>query len=244
MNKSAEETPAPLPRNFRTTHWSLIAAASADCRDALEELCSAYWQPLHSHLVRQGFDRLEAEDLTQAFFARLLDKRLLDFADQRRGRFRTFLLTALRRFVVNEWKHERTLKRGGANRPLSLDADCGDGSIASEVAHDLTPDRMFERQWALVVLQRAFRALEIEQQAADKKAMFESLAPCLSRDSSSPSYDELAVRLQMTPAALRMCVSRLRQRLGELIREEIRKTVGSDADVDDELGKLFQALSV
>ena len=232
MKKSSEDTPAPLPRNFRTTHWSLIAAASADCRAALEELCSAYWLPLHSHLVRQGFDSMEAEDLTQAFFARLLDKRLLDFADQRRGRFRTFLLTALRRFVVNEWKHERTLKRGGTTRQVSLDADGDDGSIACEVAQDMTPDRMFERQWALVVLQRAFRALEVEQQESDKKnALFETLAPILSRDSSSLSYDELADRLQMTPAALRMCVSRLRQRLGELIREEIRKTVGCDADV-------------
>jgi RNA polymerase sigma-70 factor (ECF subfamily) len=208
----------------------------------MEELCAAYWQPLHAYLVRLGFDSVEAEDLTQAFFARLIDKRLLTVADEQRGRFRTFLLTALRRFVVNEWKHERRLKRGGAARHLSLDADSR-GAVANEVAHDITPDRMFERQWALVVLQRAFQALETEQQESDKQTVFESLAPCLSRDSSSPGYDELADRLQMSPAALRMCVSRLRQRLGDLIREEIRKTVGSDTDVDDELGKLFQALS-
>ena len=210
----------------------------------MEELCSAYWLPLHSYLVRLGLDSHEAEDLIQAFLARLLNKRLLDFVDPQRGRFRTFLLTALRRFVRNEWRHEHRLKRGGTTRHMSLGAELGDGLMAFEVAHDMTPDRMFERQWAPVVLQRAFGALEAEQQESDKQAIFESLAPCLSRDSSSPGYDELADRLQMTPAALRMCVGRLRRRLGELIREEIRTTVGGDADVDDELGKLFQALSL
>lgn len=241
MNEAAGSN-SPQARKFQTTHWSLIAAASADSRAAMEELCSAYWFPLHSHLVRLGFDNHETDDLIQAFFVRLLDKRLLDFADQSRGRFRTFLLTALRRFVVNEWKHEHRLKRGGTNRHVPLDPEFGDGMTASGIARDMTPDRVFEREWAMVVLQRAFRALEAEQQESDKKAMFESLAPWLSRDSTSLSYDELADRLDMKPAALRMRVSRMRQRLGELIREEIRKTVGCDGDVDDEIGKLFQAL--
>jgi len=217
-------------------------AASADSREALEELCAAYWPPLHWHLRRLGYADAEAEDLTQAFFTRLLDKRLLVTADRGRGRFRTFLLTALRRFVVNEWKHRGAAKRGGGAGHLALDSEGAALVVAAEVAHDLTPERLFERHWALVVLQRAFQELEAEQRELDKQALFEALAPCLTRDIVSPGYDELADRLQSTPAALRMSVSRLRKRLGQLVRAEIRKTVDSDADIDDELRSLFRAL--
>ena len=242
MSEPSDSTIPKSPRRFRTTHWSLVLSASADSREALEELCTAYWPPLYWHLRRLGHDATQAEDLTQAFFARLLDKRLLDFADRRRGRFRTFLLTALRRFVVNEWKHEGAAKRGGGMRRLALDSGRADQLLAAEASHDITPDRLFERQWALVLLQRAFGELESEQRAAGKAVLFEALAPCLTGDASTPGYDEMADRLQSTPAALRMAVSRLRKRLGELIRAEIRKTVGSDADVDDELRNLFRAL--
>jgi RNA polymerase sigma-70 factor (ECF subfamily) len=242
MNEPSDEIASKWPCEFRTTHWSLVTAASADSREALEELCTAYWPPLFSHLRRLGYHSAEAEDLTQAFFARLLNKRLLDFADHSRGRFRTFLLTALRRFVVNEWKQARTAKRGGGIHHLPLSADRVEQVVAADIANDLTPDRAFERHWALVVLQRAFHELEGEHQHAGKEAMFEALAPCLTGDSSSPGYDELADRLHATPAALRMSVSRLRKRLGELIRAEIRKTVSSDADVEDEITNLFRAL--
>ena len=242
MQKAPDSTTQRSPRSFRTTHWSLVVAASADSRAALEELCAAYWPPLHWHLRRLGFDPAQAEDLTQSFFARLLEKRLLDVADSRRGRFRTFLLTALRRFVINEWKHAAAAKRGGGSSPLTLDTGGSEALAAIEGTHDLTPDRLFERQWAIVVLQRAFHDLEAEHIAAGNQAQFEALTPYLTRETATSSYDELAERLQSTPGALRMSVSRLRVRLRELVRAEIRKTVQSDEEVDDEVRSLFQAL--
>jgi RNA polymerase sigma factor (sigma-70 family) len=241
------ETPQPSqpqrsPQRFRTTHWSLVVAASGASREALEELCEAYWSPLFWHLRRLGYEVAEAEDLTQAFFARLLDKQLLGAVEQGRGGFRTFLITALRRFVVNEWKYETAAKRGGGTRHVTIHADDESAGVAAEVAHDLTPDRLFERQWAIIVLQRAFQELETEQFELGHQAQFESLAPCLTRDAESPGYEELAKHLQSTPAALRMAVGRLRKRLAELVRAEIRTTVDRDTDIEDELLCLFQAL--
>lgn len=240
MNQIPNSTSRPQ-RNFRTTHWSLVVAASEDSQSALEELCTAYWPPLHWHLRRLGFTEAQAEDLTQAFFARLLEKRLLDVADSRRGRFRTFLLTALRRFVVNEWKQGTAQKRGGGAKHIDISSSEFQ-SLVPEGGHDLTPDRLFERQWALVVLQRAFHDLELEYTAAGNQAQFEALAPLLTRESESTSYDTLATQLQSTAGALRMAASRLRARLRELVRSEIRKTVETDADVDDEVRSLFRAL--
>jgi RNA polymerase sigma factor (sigma-70 family) len=243
MNEPRESEQPPSRRSFQTTHWSLVVSAAADSREALEQLCAAYWPPLYSHLRRVGFDSAEAQDLTQAFFARLLDKRLLDLADVRRGRFRTFLITALRRFVINEWKRDRAVKRGGDHSIIAADFGAVEKAVCSEPAHDLTPERLFERQWALSVLQNAFRELELEQRAAGSESLFETLARCLSRDASLPSYDALAKQLQTTPEALKMRVSRMRKRLGELVRAEIRKTVDGDADVDDELRTLYRSLS-
>lgn len=229
------------PRQFRTTHWSLVLAASADSHEALEELCAAYWSPLHWHLRRSGFNEQQAEDLTQAFFARLLEKRLLDVSDSRRGRFRTFLLTALRRFVVNEWKHGAAAKRGGGLKHVSIGTNDGDGMVVA-CQHDLTPDRQFERQWAMVVLQRAFQELESEYSKANNQVQFDALAPLLTRDNAATSYDELANQLQSTPGALRMAASRMRARLRELVRAEVRKTVQTEAEIDDEVRALFLAL--
>jgi len=215
-------------------------AASDDSHEALEELCAAYWPPLHWHLRRLGFSDQQAEDLTQAFFARLLEKRLLDVSDRRRGRFRTFLLTALRRFIINEWKHGAAVKRGGGLKHLPIDSGDAEGGIAVR-QHDLTPDRQFERQWALVVLQRAFQKLETEYRTANNQVLFEALAPLLTRDTAAIGYDELSIQLQSTPGALRMAASRVRARLRELVRAEVRQTVQTDAEVDDEVRALFQA---
>lgn len=215
-------------------------AAADDSQEALEELCTAYWPPLHWHLRRLGFDEQRAEDLTQAFFARLLEKRLLDVSDRRRGRFRTFLLTALRRFVVNEWKHGTAVKRGGGLKHLPIDSSNANETMAVG-QHDLTPDRQFERQWALIVLQRSFQNLETEYRTANNQGLFEALAHLLTRDTATVSYDELAIQLQSTAGALRMAASRMRTRLRELVRAEVRKTVQSDSEVDDEVRALFQA---
>lgn len=188
-----------------------------------------------------GFSEAQAEDLTQSFFTRLLEKRLLTVADSRRGRFRTFLLTSLRRFVVNEWKHGTAVKRGGTRKHVDLVASDPEGlEIIGE--HDLTPERLFERQWAIVVLQRAFHNLEAEYTETNQQSQFEALAPMLTRDSASATFEQLATRLQSTSGALRMAASRMRTRLRELVRIEIRKTVDSDTDVDDEIRLLFHAL--
>jgi RNA polymerase sigma-70 factor (ECF subfamily) len=240
MNAMPNDNPRPA-KNFRTTHWSLIVAASSESGAALEELCSIYWHPLRCQLRRMGFDDAEADDLTQAFFARLLEKRILDFADQNRGRFRTFLLTALRRFVINEWKHDAAIKRGGGQRHVKFTSDDTNAN-GLEAGHNRTPDRLFDRQWALVILQRAFRALESEATQSGQQDQFESLAPLMTKESENTSYDELAKRLNSTTGALRMAVSRLRVRLRELVRAEIRQTVNSDADIDDEVRSLFLAL--
>jgi RNA polymerase sigma-70 factor (ECF subfamily) len=242
MNNPSDDMSPRSPREFRTTHWSLVVSASTESREALEELCSLYWPPLFSYVRRLGYDVSEAEDLTQAFFTRLLDKRLLALADRNRGRFRTFLLTALRRFLVNEWKHQSAAKRGGTTRHLPLGGPGAEQIVASDVANDLTPDQLFERHWALVVLQRALDELESEQRDAGKGEAYKALLPYLIGDTTVPGYDALAKQIGTTPAALRMSVVRIRKRLGELIRAEIRKTVGSDADVEEEVRQLFRSL--
>ena len=227
-------------KQFHSTHWSLVLAASEDSDAALEELCQIYWPPLHWHLRRMGYEEVEADDLTQAFFARLLEKRLLGFADQKRGRFRTFLLTALRRFVINEWQRDESIKRGGGRKRIDLTDR--ESAAFDAPGGDLSADRQFDRQWALVVLQRSFEELAREAVESGNREQFEALAPLMTRDRENESYDELASRLSTSPGALRMSVSRMRSRLRELVRAEIRKTVESDAEVDDEVRLLFVAL--
>ena len=183
----------------------------------------------------------EAEDLTQAFFIRVLDKNLLAIADSRRGRFRTFLLTAFRRFIVNEWKHENTLKRGGGKIRISLDFDDGSKTIGTKSNRDLTHDRQFEREWAMTVLHRSFQNLASEYASSNQTELFEALSPLLTGDDNG-TYQTLATRLDSTAGALRMAASRLRSRWREQIRSEIRKTVANDSEVDDEILSLFQAL--
>jgi len=193
------------------------------------------------HLRRLGYEVAEAEDLTQAFFARLLDKHLLGAAEQGRGRFRTFhyCFETLRR----QRMEVRNSGQAGRGNPSRHDyADDKSAGVEAEVAHDLTPNRLFERQWAILVLQRAFQELETERVELGHQAQFDSLAPCLTRDAESLGYDELAKRLKSTPAALRMAVGRLRKRLAELVRAEIRTTVDHDTDIEDELRGLFRAL--
>lgn len=236
MNRSA--------RQFQTTNWSLVVSAAGESLEslqALEELCSAYWPPLYSYARRMGYVEADAKDLTQAFFLRLLDKGLLERADSRRGRFRTFLLTSLRRFMVNEWKYRRATKRGGKREIVNLGFQEGLFNFG-EPAHEMTPERVYDRNWALTVLQRAYSELESEMREVGNASLFEMLAPCLAREPDSPSYQELAAQLDSTADALKMRASRLRKRLGEIIRAEIRKTVASDDDVEDEIRTLLCSL--
>lgn len=231
---------------FATTRWSLIAAAAdvdaPEARQALADLCAAYWFPIYAYVRRRGHDRHAAEDLTQAFFARLLEKNDLATADRGRGRFRSFLLTACQHFLANRHDHDVALKRGGGLSHLTLDFDSAEGKFNREpmASHD-SAERLYERRWAVELLDRALTELRAEYVESDRTNLFEVLKPTLSGGPSS-GYDVLAERLGMTVGAVKVAVHRLRQRYRDRIRDVIGRTVADPTDVDDEVRDLFAAL--
>lgn len=229
---------------FRTTRWALVRAASgaptSARRVALETLCESYWPPIYAFVRRQGATPVQAEDLTQAFFARLLEKDDLRLADQERGRFRAFLLAALRNFLANERDRERAAKRGGGRAPLSLDSAALrelETGFGLEPAAVMTPEREFERAWARAVLERARTRLSAEQEGAGKLAQWRALEPHLAILDEQRRGSELARTLGISENALH----RLRRRFGELVRDEVRETVGP-GEVEDEVRALRRAL--
>ena len=241
----------PSPR-FATTRWSLVLQAkdkaAPQAAGALADLCRAYWYPLYVFVRKRSRDGHEAQDLTQSFFARLLEKDFLDDVTPERGRFRAFLLAAIKHFVANEWDRERAEKRGGDRRHLSLDAsafdwESGESRFLTEPSHDLTAERLFERQWALALLDRVLGRLRDEHAAAGKLAQFEVLQPFLSLDRETANYAEASRELNTTEAAARVAAHRLRKRYRSLLRDEIAQTVASPEDVDDEIRHLFEALA-
>lgn len=216
------------------------ATPTAHANAALETLCRAYWYPLYAYLRRAGSAHDEAEDLVQGFFARLIEKR--DFRAQReRGRFRSFLLAALRNFVANERDRERALKRGGRERLVELDADAG-VRFEREARDDDTPEKLYERQFALALLDEVTARLAEEQLRAKKGAQFERLSAYLSQGSDEVPYGAIAVELKLSEGAVRVAVHRLRKRFGELLRLAVADTVADPADVEDELRALLAAL--
>jgi RNA polymerase sigma-70 factor (ECF subfamily) len=234
--------------SFRTTRWTVVRAASGapsgERRAALETLCTGYWPPVYAFVRRQGASPVQAEDLTQAFFARLLEKDDLRLADPERGRFRSFLLGALRHFLANEHERERAAKRGGGRAPLSLDADALrslEGELQHEPAASPTPEREFERAWAGAVLARARARLAGEQEQAGRLAHWQALEPRLSNANDRGHGAELAARLGISENAVRVALHRLRKRFGELVRDEVRDTVGP-GEVEDEVHQLLRAL--
>lgn len=234
------------PRPFATTHWNLVAAAgrssSPESERALAALCETYWYPLYAYVRRGGHDAHESQDLTQEFFARLLARRSLRTADRQRGKFRTFLLAALKNFLAGQWRKDQAHKRGGGKLPVSLDFASGESRYAHEPSHDLTPERVFERRWALTLLDRAISKLKDEFDSSGKTELFESLKGSLGGESAADSYDEIAARLNMTEGAVKTAAHRLRRRCRELLRAEIAQTVARDEDIDDELRELFSAV--
>jgi RNA polymerase sigma-70 factor (ECF subfamily) len=232
------------PRGFATTRWSLVLAAqqkaAPEARDALADLCRLYWYPLYAYVRRRGHDANEAEDLTQAFFARLLEKDGLAAVTPTRGRFRSFLLTACQNFLANERERANALKRGGG-RVVSLDLADADGRYRREQAHSETPERLFERRWALALLGRVLQRLREEHEAAGKERLFDAIKAQLTGDEAAP-YAELGQGLEMTEGAVKTAVHRLRKRYGELLREEIGETVAAEAEIDDEIRALIRAL--
>ena len=239
-------TPADTSR-FATTHWSLVLAAgspeSTRYHEALEALCRTYWFPLYAYLRRRGHDKHQAEDYIQGFFASLLEKQGLRLADSNRGKFRSYLLGALKHFMADERDRAQTQKRGGDCRVFSLDIDCGEDQYAPELAHQLSPDKLFERSWALTVLRRAADKLEAEWSAIRKKELFQQLIVYLAPAEETIPYRDMAVELNMSEAAVKTATYRMRKRYRELLRNEVAQTVAAKDDIEDELQELFSAFS-
>jgi RNA polymerase sigma factor (sigma-70 family) len=232
---------------FRTTHWSLIAAArdgtSSQAQAALAWLCEAYWYPLYAFIRRQGHTIEDARDLTQEFFARLLEKDYLGSVDREKGQFRSFLLACCKHFLANECDKARAQKRGGGRRLLSFDAETAESRYAAEPSHNLTAEKLFERRWALVLLQNVLAQLRAEQEKAGKGQQFDQLKVFLAGERAAQRYAQIAQTLETTVGALKVAVHRLRGRYRELLRAEIARTVNDPADVDAEIHNLFTAFS-
>ena len=232
---------------FTTTHWTVVLAAgkcgTAQSAEALEALCRTYWFPLYAFVCRRGYEEHEAQDLTQEFFARLLAKEDLRAVDRGKGKFRSFLLAALEHFLAKEWRRANAQKRGGGLSFLSLDDQSTGLGPVQVAASNLSPAEFFDQQWAIALLEQVVGKLGREFKAAGKGEVFEELKIYLTGERLAASYVELAVKMQTTEAALKMAVSRMRQRYGELLRAEIASTVSSPEEVEEELHALFAALS-
>jgi len=237
---------SPANRRFATTRWSLVVAAgdarSPDAESALATLCEAYWFPVYAFIRRSGSSEDAARDLTQAFFARVLEKNYFKDARQDRGRFRSFLLTSVRHFLSNERDAERALKRGGGQTMLSLEVDDGERQYMREPVDAETPEHTYEKRWALAVLAAAISRLETNYERSNKRAQFLRLKPFLTGDEPE-SYSALAAELGSTEGSLRVAVHRLRRQFGSSLRETIAETVATADDVDDEMRHLLAVVS-
>lgn len=235
-----------VDRVFTTTRWSIVFAAarpeSRHADEALEHLCRGYWHPVYVFLRRSGLMTHDAEDLTQAFFERVLSKDYLRAVDRSKGRFRCFLLAMLRHFLSNHRRDARAQKRGGGIQFVCIDAESADDLDSGPADSAPSPEVLFDRQWAVTLLDRVVSSLREEYLAAGKGALFERLKIFLTGGRGESSYAELASSLRTTEAALKMTISRLRKRYGELLRAEIARTVSSPDEVDEELRALFAAL--
>jgi RNA polymerase sigma-70 factor (ECF subfamily) len=246
VNMPHNRSDGPSASHFPTTRWSLVfQAGNPDApfaRESLAELCDAYWYPLYAYIRRRGYDPEQARDLTQDFFARALEKGLLAEADASRGRFRSFLRTVCAHFLANRRDWEQARKRGGGRTVLPIDSVDAEGRYALELADELTPERIFDRSWALTLLGRVLVQLGREYEEAGKSATFDSLRCMLSGDSEIDSYAAVAERLGTSPGAARVAAHRLRRRYGDLLRQEIAATLVDPTGVDDEIRDLFAAL--
>ncbi len=230
---------------FVTTHWSVVLSARAQdsklSSQALEALCRTYGYPLYAYIRRVGHSPADAEDLTQGFFARLLEKDFLSAADREKGRFRTFLLTALKGFMANEWDRQHAAKRGGFSVSVPLDQELAEARFASEGAHNLAPDLLFDRQWAMTLLENTMSRLHEEYVESGRASLFEYLRDCLAKDETALPYAEIAQRLNLTEAAVKMAVQRLRRRYRDILRQQIAQTVATSEEVEEELRELFSS---
>jgi len=236
----------PGPREFATTHWSLVVAAKpgeasqTHARKALEELCRAYWYPLYAFVRNRGYSSNDAQDLTQSFFARIIETDGFASADPERGRFRSYLLGAMKHFLANEWHRAQAQKRGGGVTFLELDSLEPEARYALEPAQSADPDARFHREWAQESIARALEELRAESEASGKGELFDALKGSLI--GKEPARSETAARLGMTVGAVKVAVHRLRQRFRKLLQAEIAETVSDSSDIDDEMRYLLAAL--
>lgn len=243
---SSVSDPEAKGGTFATTHWSLVLAAgqigSTRAMQALERLCAEYWYPLYAYVRRKGHSSADAQDLVQDFFARLLELNYLRQADPNRGRFRTFLLTSLQRFLINEWQKGTRQKRGGGQPLVSLDEVLAEGRLAREPASDRTPDSVYDRGWATVLLERALSALREEFARAGKLEQYDRLKGFVWGEQNALPYAVMARELGMSEGAVKVAVHRMRQRYGELLRAEIAQTVTTPVELEEELRYLASVI--
>lgn len=240
------DSPLPSPDHFVTTHWSIVLAASRGqetrAQEALANLCQTYWYPLYAYTRRRGYSPHDAEDLTQGFFARLLKLNSLANVRREKGKFRSFLLASMNHFMADEWDRASAEKRA-VQQTISFDAGTAEERYQREPADRVTPERLFERQWAMTLLQTVEQRLRQEYVLSGCGALFDQLGFTISGDKNSLPYADLAARLGMTPEAVRVTVHRLRQRYRHVLREEIAHTLADESEIAAELGHLRRILS-
>jgi RNA polymerase sigma factor (sigma-70 family) len=247
QTKSSHLTPENA-RAFATTHWSVVLAAgnseSSSAQEALAQLCRTYWYPLYAYIRHRGHSAHDAQDLTQEFFARLLERKSLNDLSPEGGKFRSFLLATANNFLVDEWRKNQAAKRGSGVSALSLSLDSGDAEtrFGREPIDAVTPETLFEQNWALALLEAVYSRLEREYKEAGKGELFDELKFCLTGTRDSVPYAELSRRLSKPENTVKTLVHRLRQHYRELLRDEVAKVVSNPAEIEEELGYLFRAL--
>jgi RNA polymerase sigma factor (sigma-70 family) len=234
-------------QRFQTTSWSLVLSARdgdlAEAREALAALCATYWYPLYAFVRRMGHDDEAAHDLVQGFFTRLLEKGDLAAVDRSKGKFRSFLMASCTNYLANQLDHDRAKKRWGGGSPISIDRLTAEGRYGREPMHNLTAERIYERQWTLTLLENVLERLAAEMNQAGKARQFEALRPALLGEAERTPYGKIAAELGLTEEAARAAASRLRRRYRELVREEVKSTLDDPSDLDEEIRSLFASLN-
>ncbi len=247
MASTSTGSARPSEAWFLTTHWSVVLSAreqySAQSTAALETLCRIYWPPLYAYVRRQGHSPADAQDLTQEFFARLLEKDYLRSVAPAKGKFRTVLLVMLKRFLADEWDKARAQKRGGG-LVFCVDWSSAETRFVQQPVEHLTPEKVFEQRWALTLLDQVYARLERDYQEQGRSALFDALRFALTGSRSAVPYANLADKLQTSEGAIRVAVHRLRQRYRQLLRQAIADTVSSPEEIEEELRHLLQAVSL
>ena len=247
MGDLAQDSTASGRVQFANTHWSVVLMAGQSgsplCGEALESLCTSYWPPIYAFLHRKGYAPADAKDLTQEFFATFLEKDFLSSVNPAKGKFRSFLLASLKHFLANAWDRARAEKRGGKYSFVSLDEQTGEGQYNLGTASKITPEELFDRQWALTVFEQTLHRLKSQWEADGKSARFKELYIYLSSEPVAGAYAGVGARLQMSNEAVAAEVHRMRKQFGELLRKEIGRTVTSPVEIEEEMRFLREVFS-